>query len=126
MAKGQVKQKKNQLVLKKLEEAFRWWDTRGSACAYAWISHATLCNRMNEDKEFLKQIEHWEEYRIHVVEAQKKKLVEKWYRPAIEKELKSRRSKIYWDKVTQEVNMNVNLKEMSAEELLALVTWWQA
>jgi len=29
---------------------------------------------------------------------------------------------VYGDKVTQEVNMNVNLKEMSAEELLALVT----
>jgi len=29
---------------------------------------------------------------------------------------------VYGDKVTQEVNMNVNLIEMSAEELLALET----
>ncbi len=28
--------------------------------------------------------------------------------------------------IDQNINMNVNLKEMSAEELLALVTWWQA
>ena len=28
--------------------------------------------------------------------------------------------------IDQNINMNVNLKEMSAEELLALVTGWQA
>lgn len=126
MAKGQVKRKKTDATIKKLEDALKWGDTRESACAYAWISKPTFYDRMKNDKNFLTWVEDCEEYWIHIVENQKRKLVEKGYWPTVEKELKSRRPKVYGDKVTQEVNMNVNLKEMSVEELLALVTWWQA
>ena len=125
MAKGQVKRKKTDATVRKLEDALKWGTTRESACAYAWIWRTTFYQWLEADKNFRTRVEDCEEYRIHIVEDQKRKLVEKGYRPTIEKELKSRRSKVYGDKVTQEVNMNVNLKEMSAEELLALVTGWQ-
>lgn len=126
MAKGQVKRKKTDATIRKLEEALKGWNTRESACAYAWITKPTFYDRLRNDKNFLTLVEDCEEYWIYIVENQKRKLVDKGYRPTIEKELKSRRPKVYGDRVTNEVNMTVNLKELSADELLALVTWWQA
>ena len=42
---------------------------------------------------------------MSVVEISKNKKIEEGYRPAIEKELKSRRREVYWDK--QEIDMEV-------------------
>ena len=90
MAKGQVKRKKTDATVRKLEDALKWGNTRESACAYAWIWRTTFYQWLEADKNFRTRVEDCEEYRIHIVEDQKRKLVEKGYRPTIEKELKSK------------------------------------
>lgn len=98
MAVGQVKRKKTDATIQKLEDALKGGHIRESACAYAGISRTTFYDRMRDDDNFRTFVEDCENYRLHIVEAQKRKLIEWGHRYAIEKELKSKAYKTYWDK----------------------------
>lgn len=98
MAVGQVKRKKTDATIQKLEDALKGWHIRESACAYAGISRSSFYLRMADDEDFKTFVEDCENYRLHIVESQKKKLIERGHWYAIEKELKSKAYKTYWDK----------------------------
>lgn len=98
MAVGQVKRKKTDATIQKLEDALKNGSIRESACAYAGISKSTFYLRLSEDEDFRTFVEDCENYRLHIVESQKRKLIELGHRGAIEKELKSKAYKTYWDK----------------------------
>lgn len=116
---------KTEANVQKIVDALRAWMTRQSACAHAGISKATFYNRIEADPDFLDLVEDSEEYWIGIVENQKRILIEdKAYRPAIEKELKSKRREVYWDKQEIEqrnINTEVPLEQMSDEDLLKYV-----
>lgn len=127
MAKGQIKRKKTDRNVRKLEEALKGGNTRESACAYAWIWRTTFYQRLDDDDNFRTMVEDCEEYRIKIVEDQKKKLIEKGFRPAIEKELKSKRRDVYWDKIETKNETHLTgamkleqVQSLSDEDLLAL------
>ena len=54
-----------------------------------------MYDRIEKDPSILTRIEEAEEFRMSVVEISKNKKIEEGYRPAIEKELKSRRREVY-------------------------------
>ncbi len=89
---------KHQQKLKKLFEALKGWLNKQSACSFSWITEPLFYAR-SKDPEFLSQVKDAIDYWIWVVENQKRKLIMKEYRPAIEKELKSRKREIYGDKL---------------------------
>jgi len=68
--------------------------------SYAWIPERTVYERLKKNEDFRRTIEDCEEYWIAIVEnAKRKKIMEEGYRPAIEKELKSRRREVYGDNI---------------------------
>ena len=83
-----------------------------------------MLNRQNEDPDFLDSVEMAEDFRMSVVEDAKKKKIDEWYRPALEKELKSRRRNVYWDVSTvnqNNVNMEKDISTMTDEELAEFI-----
>lgn len=84
--------------LPKLVIALQEWQSRDSAMAICEVSKTTFYRWMSEDESFGTKIEQAEDFWMSVVHSQKKKLVDSWYRPAIEKELKSKNRKVYGDK----------------------------
>jgi hypothetical protein len=122
MAKGQKKRKQTDANVKKLEEALKWWLTRESACAYAWFSRVTLWDWCKRDPDFLTFVEDCENYRLAIVEDAKRKQITSWYRPAIEKELKSKRRDVYGDKQeidqTSKITHTINDDQIKAIESL--------
>lgn len=104
MAKNQIKQvfewAKKDWRIEKLYEWLKWWLTRKSAIAYAGLNLQTVYDWMEKMSDFSKKVCDSEEYWMAVVEnVKRKKIVEEKYRPAIELELKSKRKKIYWDRL---------------------------
>lgn len=93
--------------------------SRSSACAHVGLAWNTVQDWMTDDKEFLQKIRDAEEFWLGIVENQKNKLINKAFRPAIEKELKSKRASVYGDKseVKQEVTIQANFSEMTDDEL---------
>lgn len=87
--------------------------TRDSACSYAGVSRSSFYERMRDDENFRTMVEDAEYYWIYIVEDQKAKLIEKWYRPTIEKELKSRKWDVYWDRQSLDLTHNFSLKQLS-------------
>ena len=103
MAKWQIKPEfekaKSEGKLEKLYEALRGWLNRKSAMVYAWLNIQTVYDRMEKMPDFSMKLDDSEHYWLAVVEnAKHKKIVDEQYRPAIEKELKSKLHKVYWDK----------------------------
>lgn len=106
----------------KLLEALKGGLSRSSAIVFAGLSRPTVYDRMDKDATFRQKVEDAEEYRVWVVEWKKKEKIDKWYRPAIEKELESSKFERYWKKVKNEVKVEwYNLKDMSEEDLLKLI-----
>ena len=105
-------------------EALKWGLSRSSAVAKSGLNLQTVYDRMEKDGTFLKKIEMCEEYRISVVEDEKRKLIqEKHYRPAIEKELETSKFERYWKRERKDINIDgsVDLKNLSDEELLKII-----
>lgn len=107
----------------KLLEALKNGLSRSSAIVFAGLSRPTVYDRMDKYVSFRQNIEDAEEYRIAIVEDEKrKKIKDEHYRPAIEKELESSKFERYWKKVKNEVKVEwYNLKDMSEEDLLKLI-----
>lgn len=107
----------------KLLEALKNGLSRSSAIVFAGLCRQTVYDRMDKDITFRQKIEDAEEYRIAIVEDEKrKKIKDEHYRPAIEKELESSKFERYWKKVKNEVKVEwYNLKDMSEEDLLKLI-----
>lgn len=108
----------------KLMDALKTWQDRDSACAYAEVPRSSFYRRLLDYSEFRTKIEEAEHYWMFIVNNQKRKLINEWYRPAIEKELKSKRRKIYWDKLELSgdeenpiVTKNLDLSKLSLKEL---------
>lgn len=78
---------------------------RDSACAVSKVPRRSFYDRMADDEDFRTKVEDAEEYWMSIVENKKKEKIDEWYRPAIEKELKSKRRNVYWDKL--DVDQNV-------------------
>lgn len=97
--------------------------SRSSAIAYSGLNKDTVYKWMVVDQTFKQKVEDAEEYRIYIVEDEKrKKIQDEHYRPAIEKELESSKFERYWKKVKSEVKVEwYKLKDMSEEELLKLI-----
>ena len=87
----------------KLLEALKNGLSRSSAIVFAGLCRQTVYDRMDKDITFRQKIEDAEEYRIAIVEDEKrKKIKDEHYRPAIEKELESSKFERYWKKVKNE------------------------
>lgn len=90
----------------------------------AGIPHATFYERLSAIEDFRTEVELSEWKWIAFVENKKAKLIDKEYRPAIEKELKSKLPEVYGEK--QEVNIHSNpltdKQESSIQSLLNNVT----
>ena len=93
--------------VQKLMEALRDGVSRGGACVYAEIPRSTFYEWL-EFADFRTQVEDAEEFWMKFVEWQKNQLIKEKYRPAIEKELKSKRRDVYWDK--QEIDQTITNK----------------
>lgn len=114
--KGKKTRKKSVEVVKKVIEALKTGMTKESACGYAGISRATLYNWLNSDEEFLTEVENAEDYWMALVENKKAALINKWYWPAIEKEMKSRRRETYGDQ--SKIDVHHHDEEVIDESLL--------
>ena len=97
MAKTWWDGEKNVDKVQKLITALQNWLSRYSACSISKIPKRTLYDWL-EDDVFRTKIEDSEEFWMWVVENKKGELIKEKYRPAIEKELKSKKAEIYWDK----------------------------
>lgn len=103
-------------------EALKGGLSRSSAVAKSGLQISTVYNRLDTDETFRKKVELCEEYRVSVVEDAKRKKIDEWYRPAIEKELETSKFERYWKRIKNEVKVEwYNLKDMSEEELLKLI-----
>lgn len=108
----------------KLLEALKNGLSRSSAIVFAGLSRPTVYDRMDKDETFRQNIEDAEEYRIAIVEDEKrKKIQDEHYRPAIEKELESSKFERYGKRERKDVNIewSVDLKNLSDEELLKII-----
>lgn len=85
--------------LQKFFDALKGWLNRDTAISYAGLKKRTVYERLKDDDNFRLKVEDAEEYRFAIVEDAKNKKIKEWFRPAIEKELKSKRATIYWDKI---------------------------
>lgn len=85
--------------IQKFLDAMKWGLNRDTAISYAWLSRASVYARMKDNENFKTQVEDAEEYRFAIVESEKNKQIRNGYRPAIEKELKSKKRAIYGDKI---------------------------
>lgn len=92
------KDEKHVKSVQKLLDALKGGLNKESACSFANISKWMFYARV-KDPEFWTLVKDAVDYRIGVVENQKRKLIMKEHRPAIEKELKSRKREIYGDKL---------------------------
>lgn len=124
MAKGQIKPEfervKKEWLLDKLFDALKWWLSRKSAIAYAWLNLQTVYDRMEKMPDFSKKMDNCEEYWIWIVEnVKRKKIVDERYRPAIEKELSSKRWEIYWNK--EEINLKVD-SELTDDQIAIILS----
>jgi hypothetical protein len=72
---------------------------RDSACVVSKVPRRTFYDWMDAEPEFRTKVEDAEEYRLGIVENKKREKIEEGYRPAIEKELKSKRRSVYGDKL---------------------------
>jgi len=99
--------KKTSAVVRKLLTALRNGSSRDSCTTKAWIGRRTFYEWLEADEDFRTKVEYAEFERMETVHNEKKKLIKKWYRPAIEKELKSKERKVYGDKkeITGEIKM---------------------
>lgn len=98
--------------------------SRTSACAVSNIPRSTFYTWLEQDEDFRTKVEDAEEYWLWLVEKMKMELIKEKHRPAIEKELKSKRREVYWDKQEIEqrnINTEVPLEQMSDEDLLKYV-----
>lgn len=93
-----AKRKKTDEAVQRIFEALKTWMDRTSACAFAKTPRSTFYEWM-KDKKFRTEIEIMEDLRVVTVHQEKQKLIEKWYRPAIEKELEAKRRDEYGKKV---------------------------
>jgi len=102
MAKQQKKQAREAAIeswkIQNLLTMLRWGLTRDPAIVKAELSRASVYLWMKDNEDFKTQIEDAEEAWLSVVESAKNQKITEWYRPAIEKELKSRKRDIYGDK----------------------------
>ena len=122
MAKGQVKQKKTEENLQKFMKCLEEGLTRESACGMIWISRSTMYYRAADDKDFLTNMEKAEDFWMWLVEKSKKQKIDEGYRPAIERELKSKRRKVYGDKVENtNINLDKDVSNMTDEELTTFI-----
>ena len=110
MAVWQIKRKKTDENIQKFLTALRNWHHIDSACVLAWIARSSVYWRMKEDEDFCTQVEEAKEFWLSVVEWKMTAKVNEWYRPGIEKELKSKRREIYWDK--QEIEHSWEVKSI--------------
>lgn len=115
MAKGQKKWKKTDETILKVVKCLQNWLDRNSACVNSGISRASFHLWINDDPDFKTLVEDAEEFWMWIVESKKKEKIDEWYRPAIEKELKSKRREVYGDKLdTTEkiVQTTIDYKEL--------------
>lgn len=84
--------------VQKIILALQNWLHRDSACVVSKVPRSTFYERLKEDAIRTK-VEDAEEYWMSVVEKKKQEKIEEGYRPAIEKELKSKRRSVYGDKL---------------------------
>jgi hypothetical protein len=105
-------------VIEKLEQIFRIDWTVSEACNYADIDQSTYHLQMNSNPKFFKKMSQAQEYPFILARKWLFKNVQKEDMRAIETFLK-RRDWRYKDKVEveQDWNLNVNIKEMTNEEL---------
>jgi len=99
MAKWQIKQKKTDDNVQKIMICLQNGLQRTSACVRAWIPRSTFYEWLNDDDHFRTRVEDAEEYWLWIVETKMKEKIDEGYRPAIDKELKSKRRSVYWDKL---------------------------
>jgi hypothetical protein len=78
--------------------------------------------RAADDKDFLTNMEKAEDFWMWLVEKSKKQKIDEGYRPAIERELKSKRRKVYGDKVENtNINLDNDVSNMTDEELTTFI-----
>ena len=78
--------------------------------------------RAADDKDFLTNMEKAEDFWMWLVEKSKKQKIDEGYRPAIERELKSKRRKVYGDKVENtNINLDKDVSNMTDEELTTFI-----
>ena len=122
--KQAFEQAKENGKLQKFFEALKWWLSRSSAMAYSGLPMSSVYAWIEQDANFKREIEHCEEYRVAIVENEKrKKIQDEHYRPAIEKELETSKFERYWKREKKDINIDgtVNLKDLSDEELLKII-----
>jgi len=83
-----------QKILKGLEN----WMTRDSACWFAGVARRTFYEWL-KIKEFCAKVEVAEDFWMSYVEWKKKDLIKQSFWPAIQKELESKRRKVYGNKI---------------------------
>lgn len=82
--------------------------SRPSAIAMAGMQIRTVYEWFDTIPNFRQEVEAHEEMRIWLVENKKATLISKGYRPAIEKELRSKKREIYGDKIEQDTNIKLD------------------
>lgn len=114
--KGKKTRKKSEEIIGKIIDALKTGMTKESACGYAGIGRDTFYKWMNSDEEFMTAVQSAEDYWMALVENKKAALINKWYWPAIEKELKSRRRETYGDQ--SKIDVHHHDEEVIDESLL--------
>lgn len=92
-------------TLLKFFEYLKTGMSRWSAMAMLDMSPSTVRYWLDTDENFRLKVEAHEEMWIGFVENKKAKLIDKGYRPAIEKELKSKKRDVYGDRIEQDSNI---------------------
>lgn len=81
---------------------------RDSACAVSKVPKRTFYDWM-EDEKIRTKVEEAEEFWLWIVEGKKNELINAKHRPAIERELKSKRKSIYGDKQEVEHSWSISI-----------------
>ena len=71
--KQAFEQAKENGKLQKFFEALKWWLSRSSAMAYSGLPMSSVYAWIEQDANFKREIEHCEEYRVAIVENEKRK-----------------------------------------------------
>lgn len=102
--------------VQKILWALKHWLHRDSACVVSKVPRRTFYDRLDADPSIRTQVEDAEEYWLSIVEYKMKDKIDEWYRPAIEKELKSKRKAIYWDEKKIIVEDSRSIEDLMFDE----------